>query len=92
MQTVDFLRRILPEHGLYVAARLTDKGFRNTICNSIEELAQQVQAADAAGGQQIKLDLRTPPPTVVVQSRTHADDVQAKIVVEPLLLRTRVLM
>jgi len=49
MNTLDFLRSILPAQGLYVAARLTDRGFRNTICSSIEELAQQCLAADQQG-------------------------------------------
>jgi hypothetical protein len=49
MNTIEFLRLILPARGLYVAARLIDKKFKNTICHSIEEVAQQVLAADAAG-------------------------------------------
>jgi Domain of unknown function (DUF927) len=49
METVEFLRLILPDHGLYVAARLINKKFKNTVCHSIEEVAQQVLAADAAG-------------------------------------------
>lgn len=49
MNTVEFLRAILPSHGLYVAARLINTKFKNTVCHSIEEVAQQVLAADAAG-------------------------------------------
>lgn len=49
MQTTDFLRRILPAQGLYVAARLINGKFKNQVCDSIEELAQQVLAYDAAG-------------------------------------------
>ena len=49
METVEFLRLVLPAHGLYVAARLINKKFKNTVCQSIEEVAQQVLAADAAG-------------------------------------------
>src|SRR3972149_5956629 len=49
MNTIDFLRAILPTKGLYVAARLTNKGFRNQVCDSIEELAQQVLSYDAQG-------------------------------------------
>ena len=49
MQTVDFLRRILPDRGLYIAARLINGKFKNQVCDSIEELAQQVLAYDTAG-------------------------------------------
>ena len=47
--TVSFLRRILPPAGLYIAARLVGKHFRNRVCGSIEELAQQVLEYDAQG-------------------------------------------
>ena len=49
METLDFLRRILPDRGLYVAARLINGKFKNQVCDSIEELAQQVLAYDNAG-------------------------------------------
>src|SRR3990167_4606392 len=49
MDTTDFLRAILPTKGLYIAARLTSKGFRNQVCESIEELAQQVLNYDLQG-------------------------------------------
>ena len=49
METVEFLRRVLPATGLYVAARLAGKGFRNQICTSIEEVAQRVLDYDAQG-------------------------------------------
>lgn len=49
MNTVEFLRRILPPHGLYVATRMIGGKARNQVCDSIEELAQQVLAYDAAG-------------------------------------------
>ncbi|MBK8773015.1 MAG: DUF927 domain-containing protein [Rhizobiales bacterium] len=49
MDTIEFLRRILPVQGLYVAARLINGKFKNQVCDSIEELAQQVHAYDAAG-------------------------------------------
>ena len=47
MNTVEFLRLVLPSRGLYVASRLTLKGFRNHVCDTIEELAQQVLSYDA---------------------------------------------
>jgi hypothetical protein len=49
VDTIDFLRRILPDRGLYVAARLINGKFKNQVCDSIEELAQQVLTYDAAG-------------------------------------------
>lgn len=49
MTTIDFLAKILPPTGYYVAARLTAKGFRNHLCTSIEELAQQVLTYDSQG-------------------------------------------
>lgn len=49
MQTIDFLRKILPEQGLYVAARLINGKFKNHVCESVEEMTQQVLAYDAAG-------------------------------------------
>jgi len=49
MNTIDFLQKVLPERGLYVASRFTDRGFRNTICDSVEELAQQILMADVQG-------------------------------------------
>ena len=49
MNTIEFLHRILPDRGLYVAARLINGKFKNQVCDSIEELAQQVLAYDAAG-------------------------------------------
>ena len=49
MDTLAFLKRVLPATGLYVAARLAGKGFRNQICTSIEEVAQRVLDYDAQG-------------------------------------------
>lgn len=49
MDTVAFLSAILPSKGLYIAARLTSKGFRNQVVDSIEELAQYVLAYDSQG-------------------------------------------
>ena len=49
MNTTDFLRAVLPTTGLYIAARLTSKGFRNQVCSSVEELAQQVLNYDSQG-------------------------------------------
>lgn len=47
--TIAFLKQVLPPTGLYVASRLTAKGFQNRVCRSIEELAQQVLQYDAQG-------------------------------------------
>ena len=49
MNTVKFLRQILPSEGLYIAARLIGTSFRHHVCETIEELAQQVLAYDAQG-------------------------------------------
>jgi hypothetical protein len=49
VDTLTFLRTILPSNGLYIAARLTGKGFRNQVCTSLEELTQYVLAYDAQG-------------------------------------------
>jgi Domain of unknown function (DUF927) len=49
VDTITFLRTILPSKGLYIAARLTSKGFRNQVCESIEELVQQVLMYDSQG-------------------------------------------
>jgi hypothetical protein len=49
LSTVDFLRRVLPPTGLYVAATPSGTGFKHSVCNSIEELTRIVRACDAAG-------------------------------------------
>lgn len=47
MDTVQFLRKILPTSGIYCAARLVKDKFRNQPCDSIEELAAWVQHYDS---------------------------------------------
>lgn len=49
MDTTEFLRKILPETGLYIVARLVGKGWKHQVCESIEEAAQYVLAFDASG-------------------------------------------
>src|ERR1035437_4764263 len=49
MNTIDFLRGVLPSRGFYIAARLAPRGFRNQGCESIEELAQYVLNYDSQG-------------------------------------------
>lgn len=49
MNTQDFLHRIWPEHGLYVIARLTPKGFRHQVCDTIGEAAVYTGSFDASG-------------------------------------------
>lgn len=49
MDTLAFLRKILPATGLYVVARLVGKGWRHQVCDSLEEAAQYVAAFDAQG-------------------------------------------
>jgi hypothetical protein len=49
LNTTDFLRRIWPSSGLYVIARLTGKGFRHTVCETLEEAAVTVAQFDASG-------------------------------------------
>lgn len=49
METLDFLRRILPATGLYIVARLLGKGWRHQVCDSLEEAAQYTAAFDAQG-------------------------------------------
>lgn len=49
MDTVAFLRKILPTTGLYVIARLTAKGFRHDVCDTIEEAAGYAQHYDQQG-------------------------------------------
>ena len=82
MQTVDFLRKVLPERGLYVAARLINGKFKNQVCDSIEEMAQQVLAYDAAGVhayhacaayRERSVDTVKPDGTVWHQVRTHGN-------------------
>lgn len=47
--TIDFLRRIWPERGLYVIARLTSKGMRHQVCDTVEESAKYALDYDAQG-------------------------------------------
>ena len=49
MDTVEFLRRIWPARGLYIIARLTSKGFRHQVCDTIEEAAAYALQFDAQG-------------------------------------------
>lgn len=49
MNTADFLRRIWPATGLYVVARLTNKGFRHTVAETIEAAAALISTYDASG-------------------------------------------
>ena len=49
MNTVEFLRKILPTSGLYVIDRLTTKGMRHQVCDSIEEAAAFALQCDAQG-------------------------------------------
>ena len=49
METLAFLRRILPATGLYIVARLVGKAWRHQVCDSLEEAAQYVLAFDAQG-------------------------------------------
>lgn len=49
VDTVEFLRRIWPARGLYVIARLTSKGFRHQVCESVEEAAAYALQFDAQG-------------------------------------------
>jgi hypothetical protein len=49
VNTLDFLRAILPDRGLYVAARLINGKFKNQPCDSIDELTQEVLGYDAGG-------------------------------------------
>lgn len=49
MNTIEFLRRIWPASGLYVIARLTGKGFRHQVCETIEEAANYAAQFDASG-------------------------------------------
>jgi len=49
VNTLEFLRRIWPERGLYVLARLTSKGMRHTVCESIEEAAARALEYDSQG-------------------------------------------
>lgn len=82
MNTVEFLRAVLPPQGLYVAARLINKKFKNHVCASIEELAQQVLAYDAAGVEaymacaayrEESVETTKPDGTVWHQVRTHGN-------------------
>lgn len=49
MNIIEFLRRIWPATGLYVVARLTSKGFRHTVAESVEEAATVIAQFDASG-------------------------------------------
>ena len=49
MDTAAFLRAILPAQGLYVVARLTGKGFRHQVCDTIEEAAAYALQFDSQG-------------------------------------------
>ena len=49
MNTSEFLRRIWPSTGLYVVARLTPRGFRHTVCETIEEAVAMIAQFDASG-------------------------------------------
>ncbi len=49
VDTLAFLRKVLPSSGLYVIARLTDKGFRHTVCATLEEAAAYALNFDAQG-------------------------------------------
>lgn len=49
METVEFLRKILPSSGLYIVARLSDKGLRHQVCDTVEEAAMYAQQFDAQG-------------------------------------------
>ena len=50
MNTLEFLRRVLPERGWYcVGVVLPDKGFRHKFSKQIEEIAEYSQKVSAAG-------------------------------------------
>ena len=49
MTPLEFLCKVLPSKGFYIAARLIDGKFRNQICDSIEELSQQLLEYDQQG-------------------------------------------
>src|SRR3990172_1826674 len=49
MNTLEFLKKILPGTGLYIVARLVNGKWRHQVCDSLEEAAQYVLAFDAQG-------------------------------------------
>jgi len=49
VETLAFLRRILPATGLYIVARLVNGSWRHQVCESLEEAAQYTAAFDAQG-------------------------------------------
>ena len=49
MDTLAFLRKILPSTGLYVIARFVGKGFKHQVCDSLEEAAAYALEYDAQG-------------------------------------------
>lgn len=49
MDTLEFLRKILPSTGLYVVARLIDKKWRHQVCDTLEEATQYILNFDAQG-------------------------------------------
>jgi hypothetical protein len=49
VDTVEFLRKIWPPTGLYIIARLTPKGFRHQVCESIQEAANYALEFDKQG-------------------------------------------
>lgn len=49
MDTVDFLSRVLPDHGLRVVVQITSKGPRQSYFADNESAAQAILAADARG-------------------------------------------
>ena len=49
MNTRGFLQKVLPGSGLYVIARITSKGVRHQVCETIDEAAAYVAQFDASG-------------------------------------------
>ena len=50
MDTLTFLKRVLPEHGVFTSANLTDQGMRHGFFETVEELAQAVTGISQRGG------------------------------------------
>ena len=49
MDTLDFLKRVLPDEGLYVGAVLNNKKFTHVYTESVEELSRKLHKLDARG-------------------------------------------
>lgn len=49
MDSLTFLRRILPASGHYIAARQIGKGFKHQVCDTLEELAHYIAEFDNSG-------------------------------------------